>query len=255
MYRFPRRISRDGLQPAEPQLHDAAGLHAPRDPLPAGPVPRPEARQVRRLRAAAAEGQEHRDHLREDVDPDARLVRGRGLRPGRPRDLPRAERDPDRPQGVDEGHRPGPRPDLRRDRVPRLRPGDRRRAGQVRRRAGLERADRRVPPDPDPRRRPDDDRVLRQAAQPDLVLLSRRRPQQHGRLAADRWLEARDGRAAVRPEAPLAGRGPRREVPGVGEGVRRADHPDRGHRRGRQGRRLPVHRRLGLDGRGHLRLG
>ena len=38
------------------------------------------------------------------------------------------ERDPDRPQGVDEGHRPGARPDLRRDRVPRLRPGDRRRA-------------------------------------------------------------------------------------------------------------------------------
>ena len=31
---------------------------------------------------------------------------------------------------------------------------------QVRRRAGLERPDGRVPPDPDPRRRPDDDRVL-----------------------------------------------------------------------------------------------
>ena len=45
-----------GLQPAEPQLHDASGLHAARDPLPAGPVPRPEAGQVRRLRAAAAEG-------------------------------------------------------------------------------------------------------------------------------------------------------------------------------------------------------
>ena len=39
----------------------------------------------------------------------------------------------DRPQGVDEGHGPRPRPDLRRDRVPRLRPGDRRGARRVRR--------------------------------------------------------------------------------------------------------------------------
>ena len=92
------------------------------------------------------------------------VVRGRGLRPGRPRHLPRARGLADRPQGVDEGHRPGPRPDLRRHRVPRLRPGHRRRARRVRRRAGLERADRRIPPDPDPRRRPDDDRVQRQAA-------------------------------------------------------------------------------------------
>ena len=30
---------------------------------------------------------------------------------------------PDRPQGVDEGHRPRARPDVRRHRVPRLRPG------------------------------------------------------------------------------------------------------------------------------------
>ena len=57
---------------------------------------------------------------------------------------------------------------------------------QFRRRPGLERADRRVPPDPDPGRRPDDDRVQRQAADPDLLLLPGRRPQQHGRLAADR---------------------------------------------------------------------
>ena len=74
------------------------------------------------------------------------------------------ERLADRPQGVDEGHRPGARPDLRRHRVPRLRAGDRRGAGRVRRRAGLERADRRVPPDPDPGRRPHDDRAQRQAA-------------------------------------------------------------------------------------------
>ena len=36
--------------------------------------------------------------------------------------------------------------------------------GEVRRRPGLERPHRRVPPDPDPRRRPDDDRAQRQAA-------------------------------------------------------------------------------------------
>ena len=203
-----------GFNLTESQLHDAARLHAPRDPLPAGPVPRPEARQVRRLRAAADEGQEHRDHLREDVDTDARRVRGRGLRPGRPRDLPRTERDPDRSQGVDEGHRPGPRPDLRRDRVPRLRPGDRRGAGQVRRRAGLERADGRVPPDPDPRRRPDDDRVLRQAAHPDLVLLSRRRPQQHGRLAADRRLASWGWTCGCAPRSTSGRRGPRRDGAG-----------------------------------------
>ena len=47
-----------------------------------------------------------------------------------------------------------------------------------------------------------------------LVLLPRRRPQQHGRLAADRRLEARDGRPALRAETPLAGRGPRRNAAG-----------------------------------------
>ena len=40
------------------------------------------------------------------------------------------ERLADRPQGVDEGHGPRPGPDLRRHRVPRLRPGDRRGAGR-----------------------------------------------------------------------------------------------------------------------------
>ena len=69
---------------------------------------------------------------------------------------------------------------------------------EVRRRAGLERPDRRVPSDPDPRRRPDDARAHRQAAGADRLLLPRRRPQQHGRLAPGRRREARHGRAAVR---------------------------------------------------------
>ena len=67
-----------------------------------------------------------------------RLIRGRCLRPGRARHLPRTERHADRPQGVHEGHGPRSGPDLRRHRVPRLRTGDRRGAGQVCRRAGLE---------------------------------------------------------------------------------------------------------------------
>ena len=219
---------RHGLQPEEPELHDAPRLLAARDPLPAGPVEGPQACQVRRLRAAADEGQEHRGHLREDVDEDAGRVRGRRLRPGSARHVPRAQRHADRPQGVDEGHSPGPRADLRRDRVPRLRAGDGRGARRVRRRPRVERADRRVPPDPDPRRRPDDERVQRQAPAAHLLLLSRRCPQQHGRLAHDRWQQARDGRPPVRPEGALAGGRPGRTVSQDRRGDGGPDHPDRG---------------------------
>src|SRR6187551_297977 len=49
-----------------------------------------------------------------------------GLRPGRQRHLPGPQRNADRPQGVDEGHGSRAREDLRRHRVPRLRPGHRR---------------------------------------------------------------------------------------------------------------------------------
>ena len=48
-------------------------------------------------------------------------------------------------------------------RVPRRQPDGRRDAGQVRRRAGVQRPDRRVPPDADARRRDDDARAQRQA--------------------------------------------------------------------------------------------
>ena len=41
---------------------------------------------------------------------------------------------PDRPQGIDEGHGPGVGPHVRRDRVPRVRAGDGRDPGGVRRR-------------------------------------------------------------------------------------------------------------------------
>ena len=71
----------------------------------------------------------------------------------------------------------------------------------------------------------------------------------------DRRLEAGHGRPAVRAEAPLAGRGPRQALPGGRRRDGRPDHPDREHRRRREGRRLPVHGRVGLDGRGQVGLG
>ena len=51
-------------------------------------------------------------------------------------------------------------------RVPRRQPARRRDAGEVRRRAGVQRADRRVPPDADDRRRDDHARAQRQADAP-----------------------------------------------------------------------------------------
>ena len=66
----------------------------------------------------------------------------------------------DGPQGDDQGHGARARPAVRRHRVSRLRPGHRRDAGRLRRRAGLERPHRRVPPDPDPGRHPHHARAL-----------------------------------------------------------------------------------------------
>ena len=57
-------------------------------------------------------------------------------------------------------------------------------AGEIRRRAGLQRPDRRLAPDADARRHADHGRAFRQAAHPDRLRLPRRRPQQHGQLAA-----------------------------------------------------------------------
>ena len=109
-------------------------------------------------RDAAARRAEHRVDLREDVDPDAFRLRGRRARPGGPRHLPRPRRLPARPQGVDEGHGARPRPDVRRDRVPGLRPGERRDSRPIRRRPGVERPDRPVASDPDAGRRAHDAR-------------------------------------------------------------------------------------------------
>ena len=120
---------------------------------------------------------------------------------------------PDRAQGVDQGHRPRPRPDVRRDRVPRLLPGARRDPRGVRRRAGAQRADRRLPPDPDARRRADHDRAHHQAVERDRVRLRRRRPQQRGQLAAHGGRQARHGRPHRRAPRPVAGRRAGQAVP------------------------------------------
>ena len=110
----------------------------------------------------------------------------------------------DRPQGVVQGHRARARPHVRRHRVPRRQPGRRRDAGQVRRRAGVQRPDRRVPPDADARRRDDHARAQRQADPRDQVRLPRRHAQQHGPLADDRRLPDGHGRAHVRAEEAVA---------------------------------------------------
>ena len=236
------------LQPSQPQLPQGAGLHTRRAPVPAQAVRRAEGREVRRLREASPGGQERRPHLREDLDQDPDGVRGGREGPGSARHLPRAERFADRPQGVDEGHGPRARADLRRHRVPRVRAGERRDPGAVRGCPGVERADRRVPPHPDPRRHAHHDRAQRQAPDRHRLLLPRRCPQQHGQLAHGRRLQARHGRAALRSGAPLAGGRPRQVLPGDRGPHGRAAHPHGRRGRGGQRGRLPVHRRLGLHG-------
>ena len=171
------------------------GLQRRRDPLPDRPRGRAQGGQARGPRGAEARRQGDRADLREGLDAHALRVRGRGLRPGRARHLHRPERLAHGPQGDGQGHGARARAHVRRDRVPRLRRGDRRRARGVGRRAGLQRPHRRVAPDADARRLPHDARARRQAARGDGVLLPRRRPLQHGQQLPDRRREAGHGRA------------------------------------------------------------
>ena len=148
---------------------------------------------------AAGRGQRRR-HLREGLHAHPMRLRGRGPPPGRARHLPRPLRLAHGPQGVGEGLRPRPRPDVRRDRVPRLLPGHRRDAGPVLRRTGVERPDRRVAPDPVAVRHAHDARARQQARQRDRVRLHRRRAQQRRQLAADRRRDDGHGRANGRAD-------------------------------------------------------
>ena len=151
-------------------------------------------------------------------------------------------------KGIDEGHRPGARPDVRRHRVSRRRTGDRRGAGALRRRSGVQRPDRRVPPDPDAGRRADDDRAQLETVARHRLCLRRGRPQQHGQLAVAGRRETRHGRADRGAQGSAAGQGSRQDVPGLRQTVRRPHHDHRRPEEGRQGRRLHPHRRLGVDG-------
>ena len=143
----------------------------------------------------------------------------------------------------------------RRDRVPRLLAGGRRGSGEICRRAGLQRPDRRIPPDADARRRDDHARVQRQADARDQVRLCRRHALQHGPLADDRRMPDGHGRAHLRAEVALAGGRLRanRARPRGANTARADDH--RRSEGGCRGRRLRPHRRLGLDGRGEGCLG
>ena len=137
------------------QLPEAGRLHARRDPLSDRPGRGAEGGEEGRPRGAEARRQGDRADLREGLDADALRVRGRRLRPGRARHLHRPVRLAHGPQGDREGHGPRARPHVRRDRVPRLRPGRRRGARALVRRPGLQRPHRRVAPDADAGRLPD----------------------------------------------------------------------------------------------------
>ena len=188
-------------------------------------VRRAQDSEVRRHRAAPSRRQGDRADLREDLDPDARRVRGGRPRPGRARDLPRPDRFAARAQGVHRRHGARARSHVRRHRAAGQRPVRDRGAGSLRRRAGLQRPHRRVAPDPDAGRLPDDARVVAQALRRAHLRVRGRLPLQHGPLAP------RHGRAHGR------GRAPRRPGHAPTPG-RRGDHRP-GHRRADRRARSP----------------
>ena len=65
----------------------------------------------------------------------------------------------------------------------------------------------------------------------DRLLLSRRRPQQHGQLADGRRVQVRHGCPPLCARAPVAGGRPDQDLPGHRRGDRRPAHPHRGRRR------------------------
>ncbi len=174
-------------QPAQPQLPQGDRLQPCRAPLPAQALGGPQGGQVRGHGGAPPARQEHRPHLREDIDSDALCLRGGGLRPGCPRHVPGPRQLADGPQGV--GGRYGARagPLLRRHRVPRQVAGGRGDPGRPLRRARLQRPHGRVAPDPDAGRLPDHARVQRQGVPRALLRLHGRPALQHGPLARWSW--------------------------------------------------------------------
>ena len=132
----------------------------------------------------------------------------------------------------------------------------RRGARRVLRRPGLQRPDRRVAPDADARRLPDVHASTRTSRFEEIAfcyLGDARFNMADSYLVAGAKLG--HGRPDREPEVALAARGGRRRWRTRPRGRdRREDHAHRRRRGGRQGRRLPAHRRLGLDGRAGRRL-
>ena len=174
-------------RPPQPPLPQAARLHRGRDPVPARPRGQLKAAKQGGFEVAAA--------------PQARRSASSSRRPRRARAArsrsPPTTRAPTSPTSTRSPRRWATRS---RSRTPRACSAACTTASStaastrtivetlaaVRRRAGLERPHRRVPPDPDPRRHPDDARALVQAARADQLRVPGRRRQQHGQLAAGR---------------------------------------------------------------------
>ncbi len=96
---------------------------------------------------------------------------------------------------------------------------------EVRRRARLQRPDRRVSPDADARRRDDHARAQRQAGASDQVRLSRRHALEHGSLADDRRMPDGHGCPHLRAALALARRRLRQDRSRPRGEVRRASSP------------------------------
>ena len=211
----------------------------------AGPRRAAQGRPVRRAPVGGPAG--GRGAVRQAVHAHPGLVQRRRRRARRVPAGHRRPRHPDGPRRAGRRHRAGARPAGAGDRVADLRPGPDGGDGGRQPGAGRQRAHRRVPPVPDPRRPPD-----RGGAQGRHggahARVPRRRRQQHGALLPARRRDgrhARPGRHALHaPAGP--GRGRRRRAG-------RRDHRRVGARHGRpgggrRGRRRAGHRHLGVDG-------
>ena len=157
-----------------------------------------------------------------------------------------------RPRRDDRRHRQGAHPADGGDRLAHVRPGPHRGTGRGEHRPGDQRADRRVPPLPDPRRPADGGRAPRPAPRP-RPRLPRRRRQQHGALLPARRRYRRDARPSRRSGRLPARPGDRRRGPADRRGNRRVGRCRRRPGSRGQGRGRARYRRLGLDGPGRTR--
>ena len=173
--------------------------------LPARPRGRAEGGEARGARGAAARRQGDRADLREGLDAHALRVRGRRVRPGRARHVHRPVRLAHGPQGDGQGHGPRARPHVRRDRVPRLRPGRPPRSSPQW--AGVP-VYNGLTDEWHPTQILADFLTFREHIAKPLergrLLLPRRRAVQHGRLVPRRRREARHGRPHREPRVALA---------------------------------------------------